>query len=48
VSLEIQLPIPADVKPGEYALVVDLVNELVCWFSDLPGNEAHRQPLIIA
>jgi SAM-dependent methyltransferase len=47
VSIDIQLPIPPDVKPGEYELVVDLVNELVCWFSDLPGNQADRQPLVV-
>jgi len=48
VSVDIQLPIPADLKPGEYEVVVDLVNELVCWFSDLPGNEPDRQPLVVS
>jgi SAM-dependent methyltransferase len=48
VSVDLRLPIPGDLKPGEYELVVDLVNELVCWFSDLPGNEADRQPLIVS
>ena len=47
-TVAIQLPIPADLKPGEYELVVDLVNELVCWFSDLPGNQADRQPLLVS
>jgi SAM-dependent methyltransferase len=48
VSIDIQLPIPPDLNPGEYELVVDLVNELVCWFSDLPGNVADRQPLVVS
>jgi SAM-dependent methyltransferase len=47
VSVDIQLPIPADFTPGEYEVVVDLVNELVCWFSDLRGNEPDRQPLVV-
>jgi hypothetical protein len=45
VTVAIQLAIPEDLRPGDYELVVDLVNELVCWFSDLPGNQADRQPL---
>jgi hypothetical protein len=48
VTLLIQLAIPADLPAGEYELVVDLVNELVCWFSDLPGNEVDRQPLVVS
>lgn len=48
VSVDVQLAIPADLKPGEYEVVVDLVNELVCWFSDLPGNEPDRQPIVVS
>jgi hypothetical protein len=37
-DVEIALPVPNDVPPGDYELRFDLVDELVCWFSDLPGN----------
>ena len=43
ITVAIQLAIPPDLPSGEYELVVDLVNELVCWLSDLPGNQADRQ-----
>jgi hypothetical protein len=32
------LDLPASVVPGEYVLKVDLVDEFVCWFSDIPPN----------
>jgi SAM-dependent methyltransferase len=32
------LPVPPDIPTGDYELRFDLVDELVCWFSDLPGN----------
>jgi hypothetical protein len=48
VTVPIQLHIPEDLLPGDYELVVDLVNELVCWFADLPGNQVDRQPLIVS
>jgi SAM-dependent methyltransferase len=38
VSVDLTLPVPTDLEPGEYELRFDLVNELVCWFSDLPHN----------
>jgi SAM-dependent methyltransferase len=37
-SVDVTLPVPFDLEPGEYELRFDLVNELVCWFSDLPEN----------
>ncbi|MGE3275953.1 MAG: class I SAM-dependent methyltransferase [Vicinamibacterales bacterium] len=37
IALEIDLP-PA-LPAGRYTLQFDLVNELVCWFGDLPPNE---------
>jgi SAM-dependent methyltransferase len=37
-NAHLTLPIPAELDPGDYELRFDLVNELVCWFSDLPGN----------
>jgi SAM-dependent methyltransferase len=37
-NVDIALPVPNDVPPGEYELRFDLVDELICWFSDLPDN----------
>jgi hypothetical protein len=39
--VEIQLPVPADLARGPYELRFDTVNEMVCWFSDLPDNPPH-------
>jgi SAM-dependent methyltransferase len=39
--VEIQLTIPATLPSGPYELRFDTVNEMVCWFSDLPGNPPH-------
>jgi SAM-dependent methyltransferase len=36
-SVIVTLSLPRDLSPGLYTLSFDLVNELVCWFSDL-GN----------
>lgn len=43
-STTIAFAVPPAIPPGSYVLKVDLVNELVCWFSDLPSNRAseHR------
>jgi hypothetical protein len=30
------------IDAGPYVLRVDLVNELVTWFADLPGNESQE------
>ena len=38
VSVELVLRIPKDLAAGPYDLRVDLVDELICWFSDIPGN----------
>jgi SAM-dependent methyltransferase len=37
-TVELKLPVPKDLEPGNYELRVDTVNEMVCWFSDLPDN----------
>jgi SAM-dependent methyltransferase len=42
-TVEIRLPVPADLEPGPYELRFDTVNEMVCWFSDLPDNPPHVQ-----
>jgi SAM-dependent methyltransferase len=36
-TVEMSLQIP-DLQPGSYDVRFDTVNELVCWFSDLPDN----------
>ncbi len=45
VSLTIELP--ADLPPGPYLLQVDLVNELVCWFSDAAGESPSTHPIVL-
>jgi SAM-dependent methyltransferase len=35
---EIALIVPPQLDPGSYELRFDTVNEMVCWFSDLPDN----------
>ncbi len=36
--VEIELPVPNDLTTGPHELRFDTVNEMVCWFSDLPDN----------
>ncbi len=36
------LSVSDNVAAGSYVLRIDLVNELVAWFSDLPGNQPHE------
>jgi SAM-dependent methyltransferase len=38
ITVSIALAVPRELAPGEYELRFDTVNELVCWFSDLPDN----------
>ena len=40
IVLTIPLAVSEHVEPGAYILRVDMVNELIAWFSDLPGNQA--------
>jgi SAM-dependent methyltransferase len=37
-TVTMALPVPQDLKPGDYELRFDTIDELVCWFSDLPDN----------
>jgi SAM-dependent methyltransferase len=37
-SVDVVLAIPPELDAGEYELRFDTVNEMVCWFSDLPEN----------
>ena len=47
VSLEMTIPLPADLSPGRYQLHFDLVDELVCWFSDLTGEPGATHVLTV-
>ncbi|MEP7116846.1 MAG: class I SAM-dependent methyltransferase [Acidobacteriota bacterium] len=40
--------LPPALPPGDYLLKVDLVDEFVCWFSDLPDNAASEHRIRIA
>lgn len=46
VSAAVHLVLPPAVAPGRYVLRLDLVNELVCWFSDL-GVAPVDVPLVV-
>ena len=45
VELTVRVALPAGVGPGRFTLVVDLIDELVCWFSDLEPASASRHAL---
>jgi hypothetical protein len=47
VAMELALPIPVDLESGPYELRFDLVNELVCWFSDVSGNTPHVRQVVV-
>jgi SAM-dependent methyltransferase len=47
VIAEMSIPIPTDIPPGRYELRFDTVNEMVCWFSDLPDNPLFVVPVAI-
>ena len=42
IQVTMPLWISDRVAAGSYILRIDLVNELVAWFSDLPGNHPHE------
>ena len=44
VAATIDMALPSALPPGDYVLKVDLVDEFVCWFSDVAPNRAveHR------
>ena len=39
IRVVMMISISDRISPGSYVLRVDLVNELIAWFSDLPGNQ---------
>jgi SAM-dependent methyltransferase len=40
-TVEMAIPVPPEIAPGNYEMRFDTVNEMVCWFSDLPDNPPH-------
>jgi SAM-dependent methyltransferase len=48
-SLRMTMPIVVSdrIDAGLYVLRVDLVNELIAWFADLPGNEPQEFPVAV-
>lgn len=47
VVVEMSIRIPDDIPPGPYEVRFDTVNEMVCWFSDLPDNPPFVVPITI-
>jgi hypothetical protein len=47
VRVPVSLSLPADLPPGPYRLVFDLVAEQICWFSDLSPGRAVVKTLVI-
>jgi SAM-dependent methyltransferase len=47
VRVDINFVVPPELAAGDYELRFDLIDELVCWFSDLPQNTPHVQAVTI-
>jgi hypothetical protein len=47
-SATLVVDIPSSLPPGGYVLKVDLVDEFVCWFSDLAPNVPREHHLVVA
>ena len=45
IDVSVHVRVPATVAPGRYTLAVDLVDELICWFSDLDPACASRHAI---
>lgn len=43
IRVPMTITLPADLPPGDYTLRIDLVDELVCWFSDLGVTPIDRR-----
>ena len=43
----LNLEVPSTMPPGAYVLKVDLVDEFVCWFSDLAPNRASEHRITV-
>lgn len=47
IRLTMPITISTRVSPGPYVLRVDLVNELMAWFADLPGNHPQEHAITL-
>jgi SAM-dependent methyltransferase len=47
VTATLELELPPTLPPGEYVLKVDLVDEFICWFSDVAPNRASEHRITI-
>ncbi len=47
IQVTMTLSVSDRVAAGSYVLRIDLVNELVAWFSDLPGNYPHEYAITL-
>lgn len=47
VEATAELCVPQSCEPGHYVIRFDVVNELICWFSDLPENTCYEVPVVI-
>ncbi len=47
IDTVVRVRIPDSIAPGRYVLAIDLVDELMCWFSDLDPAVASRHALDI-
>jgi hypothetical protein len=47
IAVTVDFVVPASLPPGAYTVKVDLVDELICWFSDLPANRALEHPVLV-
>ncbi len=39
--------VPATLPPGDYVVKVDLVDEFICWFSDIPSNQPNEHRVVV-
>ncbi len=39
--------VPATLPPGDYLVKVDLVDEFICWFSDLPSTQPSEHRVVV-
>jgi SAM-dependent methyltransferase len=47
VTVDVSMKLPKTLSPGAYELRFDLVDELICWFSDLPDNVPHTVRVVV-
>jgi SAM-dependent methyltransferase len=45
IDVTMRVRLPATLPPATYTLAVDLIDELVCWFSDLDPSRASRHAI---